>query len=62
MEIICTEKSRIGLTKELRNNNVNFEFGVNLWRVIVIDSPKSRMAIKMTQERCGLQSLKIVKS
>ena len=57
LEIICTRKSRVEITKELRNNNVPFEFGDTMEKVQVEDSPKTRMAIRMTRERKGLNSL-----
>lgn len=57
LEIICTRKSRVEITKELRNNNVPFEFGDTMEKVQVEDSPKVQMAIRMTKERVGLNSI-----
>lgn len=47
------------LKKELKMNNVQFKTDGN--SVIVEDSPKTNMAIKMVKERCGMQSINSTK-
>ena len=57
IEIICTNKARIHLVKELERNNIPYEFGDSINRIIATIIPKLRMAIRMTKERCGLNSI-----
>jgi len=54
-----TDKSIKMLKSELKNNGVNFETEGN--KVIVDDSAKVKMAIKMVKERLGMQSIKSLK-
>jgi hypothetical protein len=58
LEIIVTDKARHVLISELRHNKVKYKFGINMCHVIIEDSPKSRMAIKITRERAGMDSLR----
>jgi hypothetical protein len=51
------EKAISMLKSELKNNGVKFETDGN--KVMVDDSPKAKMAIKMVKERVGMQSIKI---
>jgi hypothetical protein len=55
-----TDKAIKMLKSELKNNKVEFETEGN--KVIVDDSPKTKMAIKMVKERTGMQSLKLNES
>lgn len=52
-----TEKAISMLKSELKNNSVKFETDGN--KVIVDNSPKTRMAVKMVKERVGMQSIKL---
>jgi hypothetical protein len=51
------EKAISMLKSELKNNGVKFETDGN--KVMVDDSPKAKMAMKMVKERVGMQSIKI---
>jgi hypothetical protein len=55
-----TDKAIKMLKSELKTNKVEFETEGN--KVIVDDSPKTKMAIKMVKERTGMQSLKLNES
>ena len=57
LTISGTDKAIKMLKSELRNNNVDFEIEGN--KVIVNDSPKAKMAVKMVKERVGMQSIKL---
>jgi hypothetical protein len=57
LTISGTEKAMSMLKSELKNNSVKFETDGN--KVMVDDSPKAKMAIKMVKERVGMQSIKI---
>ena len=57
LTISGTDKAIKMLKSELRNNNVDFEIEGN--KVIVNDSPKAKMAMKMVKERVGMQSIKL---
>jgi MinD superfamily P-loop ATPase len=58
LEIIVTDKARRALISELRHNKVKYKFGINMYHVIIEDSPKSRMAIRMVREKTGMNSLR----
>jgi hypothetical protein len=60
LTIFGTDKAIKMLKSELRNNNVEFEIKGN--KVMVDDSPKAKMAIKMVKEREGMQSIKLSES
>ena len=60
LTISGTDKAIKMLKSELRNNNVKFETKEN--KVMVDDSPKAKMAIKMVKEREGMQSIKLSES
>jgi hypothetical protein len=51
------DKAILMLKSELKNNGVKFETDGN--KVMVDDSPKAKMAMKMVKERVGMQSIKI---
>jgi hypothetical protein len=51
------DKAMSMLKSELKNNGVKFETDGN--KVMVDDSPKANMAMKMVKERVGMQSIKI---
>jgi hypothetical protein len=55
-----TDKAIKMLKSELKNNNVTFEIEGN--KVMVDDSSKTKMAIKMVKERVGMQSIKLSES
>jgi len=57
LTILGTEKAMSMLKSELKNNGVKFETNGN--KVIVDDSPKAKMAVKMVKERVGMQSIKL---
>jgi hypothetical protein len=57
LTISGTEKAMSMLKSELKNNGVKFETDGN--KVMVDDSPKAKMAMKMVKERVGMQSIKI---
>jgi len=60
LTVFGTDKAIKMLKSELRNNNVEFEIKGN--KVMVDDSPKAKMAIKMVKEREGMQSIKLSES
>ena len=51
------EKAISMLKSELKNNGVKFETNGN--KVMAVNSPKVKMAVKMVKERVGTQSIKI---
>jgi hypothetical protein len=57
LTISGVEKAMSMLKSELKNNGVKFETDGN--KVMVDDSPKANMAMKMVKERVGMQSIKI---
>jgi hypothetical protein len=58
-EIIISgiDKAISMLKSELKNNNVDFKTDGN--KVMVVNSPKVEMAVKMVRERIGIQSIKL---
>ena len=60
LTISGTDKAIKMLKSELGNNNVKFETEGN--NVVVDDSPKAKMAVKMVKEREGMQSIKLSES
>jgi len=57
LTISGTDKAMSMLKSELKNNGVKFETDRN--KVVVNDSPKAKMAIRMVKERVGMQSIKL---
>jgi CYTH domain-containing protein len=57
LTIFGSDKAIKMLKSELKNNNVDFKIEGN--KVIVDDSPKAKMAVKMVKERVGMQSIKL---
>lgn len=61
IKVVTTEKSYKTLTSELDNNRISYTHDKdNKYTLIFDNTPKSRMAIKLTKERNGMQSIKIV--
>jgi hypothetical protein len=57
LTISGTDKAIKMLKSELKSNNINFETDGN--KIMVNDSPKAKMAVKMVKERVGMQSIKL---
>ena len=51
----CTHTARIMLEKELKSNKIPFEHGETIYRYVLENTVKSRMAIQMVKERLGNQ-------
>ena len=58
--IVCTNRARIELTKELNTSKIPFTFGKSMEQIVTdTENPKVKMAIRMTKERLGMQCLTI---
>ena len=58
--ISLTAKGADEIKKELKTNKVEYEL-IDPYKIKLVMTPKAKMAVQMTKERCGLNCLSMKK-
>jgi hypothetical protein len=59
-KIIIADKASKSFINDLRMNNIKHEFIKGFTTILIEDTPKSKMAIRLLKERNGPNSIKII--